>query len=387
MVAACPFPARRGTPLRVQRLAEALVERGHRVEIFTYDVGDREPLPYPVHRVGEQLLEEPMPPGPNLRKLALDPRLAALLRRHLLSGRFDIIHAHHIEGLMAALWARRAVPLPVVYDAHTRIGTELPSYGTKLLGKPVAWLGEMMDRELPRRADGVITVTEDIRDWLVAHGVHPADRVIVAMNGVRADTFDVPARMNPVRIIYTGTLAGYQDIDLLLEAFAQAHARRPQLVLTLAVSSSFEPFEGLAERLGIRSAIEVVDDCFAELPRRLAESGIAALPRTRCDGIPQKLLNYMAAAKAVVASAGSAKVLRHEETGLVVPNGDRQAFAAALVRLSDHPELIVRLGRRAREYVVTHCSWEGAARRVESLYERLLGPLEPESERRESVPA
>ncbi|MFO1075557.1 MAG: hypothetical protein U1E17_23225 [Geminicoccaceae bacterium] len=33
MVAACPLPARRGTPLRIERLAEALAARGHHVEL------------------------------------------------------------------------------------------------------------------------------------------------------------------------------------------------------------------------------------------------------------------------------------------------------------------------------------------------------------------
>ena len=39
MVAACPMPARRGTPLRVERLAEALAARGHHVELVTYQIG------------------------------------------------------------------------------------------------------------------------------------------------------------------------------------------------------------------------------------------------------------------------------------------------------------------------------------------------------------
>ena len=43
VVAACPFPARRGTPVRVQRLSEALAARGHRVKVFTYSFGDGSP--------------------------------------------------------------------------------------------------------------------------------------------------------------------------------------------------------------------------------------------------------------------------------------------------------------------------------------------------------
>jgi glycosyltransferase involved in cell wall biosynthesis len=95
------------------------------------------------------------------------------------------------------------------------------------------------------------------------------------------------------------------------------------------------------------------------------------LPRTSCPGIPQKLLNYMAAAKAIVASAGSAKVLENERTGLVVADGDAGAFAAALLRLAGNPQLAQELGASARETVAREFSWERAAEKMEGVYEQL----------------
>ena len=375
MVAACPFPARRGTPLRVQRLAETLAARGHHIEVFTYDVGDPDPLPFTLHRTGPLRRGETMPPGPNLRKLLLDPKLAAVLSRRLGEAPFDLVHAHHVEGLLVALWARRHRSLPVVYDAHTMLGSELPTYGHGPIAAVSARAGRWMDRRLPRRADGVVAVTEDIRDRLLAEGGCRPERVVVAMNGVGVAQLAPPPGIEeiPERVIYTGTLAGYQDVDLLLRAFARARAERPEMSLCLSVSSSFAPFEPMARELGIREAIEVVEDRFEDLPVRLAASAIAALPRTRCDGIPQKLLNYMAAGKAVVASAGSAKVLEHGRTGLVVPDGDEAAFAAALVTLASRPELARALGRAARRFVERCCTWTAAAEKVEGLYARICG--------------
>jgi len=121
----------------------------------------------------------------------------------------------------------------------------------------------------------------------------------------------------------------------------------------------------------VREAIDVLPDGFGELPQRLAGSEIAVLPRTSCPGIPQKLLNYMAAGKAIVASAGSAKVLEHERTGLVVANGDVSGFAGAMLRLAGDPRLGEELGRSARETVAKEFSWERAAEKMEAVYERL----------------
>jgi hypothetical protein len=39
MVAACPYPARRGTPIRIRRLAEGMVALGHQVHVVTHHFG------------------------------------------------------------------------------------------------------------------------------------------------------------------------------------------------------------------------------------------------------------------------------------------------------------------------------------------------------------
>ena len=93
---------------------------------------------------------------------------------------------------------------------------------------------------------------------------------------------------------------------------------------------------------------------------------MALLPRPECPGIPQKLLNYMAAARGIVSFAGSAKLLRHEVTGLVVPNRDKEAFARAIVRLVDEPSLARSLGSAARAEVIDTATWDRAALNCET---------------------
>ena len=256
MVAACPMPARRGTPLRIERLAEALTARGHRVELITYHVADGpQPLGIPVHRIFTRPMYWRMPVGPSLRKLALyDPALSWKLTSVLSAARFDVIHAHHVEGLLVALPVRWRHRVPLVYDAHTMLSAELPSYATGLTRSAFAAVGSWLDGALPRRADHVVAVTSDIRDRLVgAQGLEP-DRVSVVTHGVETDCFRVaspPSQDGVVRLIYTGTLAAYQNVDLLLEAFAKARRTRRDLRLCFSVSSSFEPYEQMARRLGI----------------------------------------------------------------------------------------------------------------------------------------
>lgn len=377
MVAACPMPARRGTPLRIERLSQALWSRGHHVELITYHIADdQQPFEFPVHRIFGRPQYWQLPAGPTLRKLALyDPALALKLWRVVAGGQFDLIHAHHVEGLLAALPSRLYSHIPIVYDAHTMLASELPSYGPKPGRSLTQKLGAWLDNVLPRRADHIVAVTEDIRNRLTGEHRLAADRVTVVTNGVEVERFIVPPPPADafIRVLYSGTLAPYQDVDLLLEAFARAWRQRQDLRLVLSVSSGLRPQPELLARLGISAAVEVIPDNFEELPQRLASATIAALPRTRGDGIPQKLLNYMAGAKPIVCSAGSAKLLEHERTGLVVPNGDVDAFAGAILRIAGNPAFGQELGRAAREHVTAHYSWRQAAERVECVYDALIG--------------
>ncbi len=381
LVAACPFPARRGTPLRIERLSEALERLGHEVEVVSY--GIEEPgssTSLTLHRALDPPRSGTIAPGPTPSKLLrLDPLLARRLRRLLKRRPPDVLHAHHIEALLAAAWARRGLAVPLVYDAHTLIATELPSYAPAPLRTPLAAAGRLCDRLASRLADGVVGVTGEIVDHFASALGFPQERMTAALNGVEVEHFAVARnRAQPWRIVYTGTLAAYQDVDLLLAAFARARAADPRLRLRLCVSGDAEQLRSALARFGIADSVEVEPDDFERLPERLAECQIAALPRRHCPGLPQKLLNYMAAGLAVVASRGAAKVIQHGRTGLVVENGDVAGFARALLALAADPERARALGCAAQDWIRRHHSWDAAAARVEALYRRLLeDPMRP----------
>jgi glycosyltransferase involved in cell wall biosynthesis len=380
MVAACPFPAGRGTPLRIQRLAEALTLRGQQVQLVAYHITDGSgAFPHPVERIFNRAVSRRLPPGPTLAKLLLyDPALAVRVARILDRQPADIIHAHHCEGLLASAYGGWRYRVPLVFDAHTLLASELPSYRIGLGQRVSRHFGGWLDGLLPRLADHTLAVTDDIRRCLITqHGINP-NSVSVAMNGVELERFDVAAAAHPHesagarRLIYTGTLAPYQGIDLLLHAFAIVRRTQPEIRLDICTDSPFTRWESLAAELNIADSIHLVRGDLEALPERLAEASIALLPRPVCAGIPQKLLNYMAAARPIVAFAGSAKMLVHEKTGLVVPGDDQHAFAAAILRLLHAPVLAASLGRAAREWAAMNCSWARTAANAEAAYVRLL---------------
>jgi glycosyltransferase involved in cell wall biosynthesis len=391
MIAACPLPWPRGTPIRIHRMAEALCERGHAVTVLTYPLGDLAvPVPYRVRRVapGSTMTAAP---GPTLRKLLfLDPLLCREIRRAVRDESFDVVHAHHYEGLLTALAAfGGAARVPVVYDAHTLLASELPQYGSPLLRAVLASLGAVVDRRLPPRAGHVIAVTERMRDWFTRVAGIASDRVTLIGNGVEHEHFVSPtmrpslsaarsaatvggaARPGP-QIVFAGNLARYQGIELLLQAFGLVRRMRPDAELVFVTGSELAPLRSELKRLSLTDAVRTFDDDYGRLPQRLANADVLVNPRIDCDGLPQKLLNYMASGRPIVSFESSAAVLQQDRTALVVPDGDVDAFAAAVLRLVDDPALGRSLGAAARREVVAAHGWRQVADRVTEVYETVL---------------
>jgi glycosyltransferase involved in cell wall biosynthesis len=141
----------------------------------------------------------------------------------------------------------------------------------------------------------------------------------------------------------------------------------------LVTEESLEPLRPAMEALGIADAVSRRDGGYAELPARLAEGDVLVNPRVECSGIPQKVLNYMAAGRGIVSFESSRGPLRDGATALVVPDGDVAAFAAAAVRLVRQPALAASLGAAARREVVSERGWDQVAGRVVAVYRQLGG--------------
>lgn len=384
MLAACPLPWPRGTPIRIHRMAEALVERGHEVQVATYPLGHAgTSVSYRIHRVARPNGRATALPGPSLRKfLVLDPLVARKAARLIGKYAFDVVHAHHYEGLIAALCARgKKTRLPIIYDSHTLLASELPYYRMPMPTRAAAAIGNWLDRALPRRADHVIAVTERMREWLSTAGGVGRDEVSLIPNGVEHDHFGVASPGHPSvggwagdgegpMVVFSGNLAEYQGVDLLLQSFARLRSAFPRARLELVTDSDPSELLRQAAGRGLADAVSSVDADYASLPAKLAEAQVLVNPRPHCEGVPQKLLNYMAAGRPIVTFAGSAALLKHERTGLLVADGDVHGFADAIARVLRDPDLGQRLGRAARETVVAGHGWSQVAENVEAVYGR-----------------
>jgi glycosyltransferase involved in cell wall biosynthesis len=127
-----------------------------------------------------------------------------------------------------------------------------------------------------------------------------------------------------------------------------------------------------AEKAEIPGAELVHTPGFDALQRVLAEDSVLAVPRVSWSGYPIKLLNAMAAGKAIVACRSAAYPLTHEVDGLVVPDNDEAAFAGALLRLMSDAKLRRQLGQNARAAIERDYRPEAVAEQLENIAATLV---------------
>lgn len=388
MVAACPFPANHGSAASIREMSDTLTDMGHNVHIVTYPTGQEEirVRRAKVHRSAPFRAETNARVGPSPEKFGLDLALLRLLCRVIRRERIDIIHAHNYEGALVGIAAKCLTRRPLLYNAVNLMTDELAGYR---FIRP-AWLAHGIARGLdwftPIFPDRITAVSPELRDWFIQHGV-PESKVDMVPAGIEPDLFGNPSpekfrakyqlEGQPV-IMYTGVLNAFQRIDYLLRAFAVALREKPNarlLIVSPLVSESHEQeHKKLAAELGILdSIIWISPHPLQELPSYLALADVTVVPRPECPGHPVKLLNYMLAGKPIVSFAGGAKGVRHLYDAFIVPNHDYEALGRGIVALLNDRALAAELGANARATVLAEFDWRQICRKIEQIYDQLLG--------------
>jgi len=356
MAGACPFPVPQGSQVHLADTARVMQACGHAVTLVVYGYGiGAAPPDLAIARAWSPREGGRTRAGPSFAKPLHDAALVLKLRS---LRDIDIVHAHNYEGLLCALASGRR---PVVYQAHNAMADELPHYfkGASWARAAGAWL----DRALPRRADAVIVPHAALGAYLEDCGCD-SSRVFVVPPALDAALFEPaqPGDASPP-VLYTGNLDAYQNLPLLVEAMKRVRESEPAARLVIATADA-RALEG-AEMIPVHD--------FDALRGVLSHEAVIACPRVSWSGYPIKLLNAMAAAQAIVACEGAAPGLTHGHDALLVPDGDTDAFADALLQLLRETDLRRRLGRNARETLEQRHAPEVIGEAIESVYEAALG--------------
>ena len=204
-------------------------------------------------------------------------------------------------------------------------------------------------RDIYPRLDALTTCTEaDARDYRRMMRL-PGVRVEAMPNGVPEPRV-APADGTGKWVIAAGRLSPAKRYDLLLRAFRTVVAERPDWRLRIyGGGPELGRLRDLVERLGLCDhalLMGPVHPIESEWPK-----GSVAAVTSSLESFGMTIVEAMRAGLPVVATRcphGPGEIISDGEDGLLVPVGDADAFAAALLRLINDEELRRRMGATAR---------------------------------------
>ena len=327
-----------------------------------------------VRRDDVQFHELHKPPGQGLR---IAPAFMRLMR----SLRPAIVHTRNLGALEMALPATLSgVPVRVHgehgWDSNDPDGRSLKCRLARRVYRPFVhrW----------------VALSQHLRDYLVGAVGVPADRIERICNGVdmlrfhpaggaareaiAGSPFDAPGW----RVVGTvGRLAPIKDQVLLARAFARAHALDPlareRLRLVIAGDGPLRPaVEQALHEGGVTSAAWLAGER-DDVPALLRGLDGFVLP-SQAEGISNTILEAMATRLPIIATAvgGNVELLEPGRTGVLVPAGDVEALAAALLADLHEPDAARRRATAAHAQAQQRYSLDAMVANYGDMYQRLL---------------
>lgn len=175
--------------------------------------------------------------------------------------------------------------------------------------------------------------------------------------GINLRMFDrsrFPAYSGPPKIGFFKGFRAVYGADVLVHAMPEIVRRHPDIMFDMiGDGAELSSCESLAESLGVSKNITWWGRMAQwQLPAMMATWRVSVIP-SRQEAFGMAAVESMAMTLPVVASrvGGLPDSVTHHETGLLVPPGDPQALATALLELIESPGFGRRLGRNGRRYV------------------------------------
>lgn len=303
-------------------------------------------------------------------------RALARLTRLLARKKLDVVHvtttlywATPREALVLALCKLAGVPTVL----HVHSGNQIIQWRSGLAPQK----RQMLDQVL-RQATQLLVLSRELQSYLTLD--LPGLPVARILNPVEVEEpppgpLVLPPKNQPIRVLFVGALTPLKGIGELAEAVLALD--NVELAVIGALGEAIDPLaqanmlESL-EKLGQTGRLVQPGELTSqEVLRAYREADIFALPSHR-EGLPNVLLEAMAAGKPCVATAvgGMPDVL--QDVGLLVPVADVGALTHALADLALHPERRAELGALAQARVRATCGTDVVMGQYRELYARVL---------------
>ena len=376
----------RGDQMTVAHLISFLAARGHCVDLYTLAVDGvlRTEQAHWLRQVCRSVRIYPQPwraklAGFVLGSLSMLPLQVSIFRNSALkrdlataigSDEYDIVYCYYPRTAPAVANSVQADQATVSFLAlqlsqtlnTKRMARYEPSRYKRLIYRIETVLMSRFEARVWQDFDKVVLIgpadVAAVKEQCRAHGQPEIDNWIYGAHGTDTDKY-VPAKPSEIvrgRVIFSGSMLYPPNIQAVLwfveHVWPAVRAQVPDATLVIQGRDPSPKIRELDERDGIWVTGTVPD-----VGVLIRSAQVCVNPMLAAGGMQNKLIEYMACGKAVVASSVANEGIRAPGDVLVVADaaGD---FADAVNRLLKEPDAAAQLGAAARRYVTSQWTWE-----------------------------
>ena len=308
-------------------------------------------------------------------------RYSRKLAKFLKKRRADVLHCNSLKADIVGAIAAKSARVTLLWHIHDRIEPDyLPSRVVQVL--------RMLCRRLPNGIvanSGATLQTLHLPKTKEARVIYPGvplDEIEGEIAAAAEDrVLDVAqtAEKRVVRIGMVGRISRWKGQHVFLEAASQVREQFPnaQFVIVGAPLFGEEKYErevcDLCARLGLDGCVTWTGFC-DDVAAHVRSWDLQVHASTVAEPFGQVIVEGMALGKAIVATDGGGvpEIVRHDETGLLIPMNDSSAMSNAILSLLREPRRAREMGIRGRERVREVFTASQMARQLESFYDELM---------------
>ncbi len=277
----------------------------------------------------------------------------------------DLVHVHYAGGF--GYWGSKCDFAPLLVSV----------WGADVIDLPANPVQRHFIKRTLRRADAISATSNFLRTVSLRLVPGIDEKTTVIPFGVNLPASITPPPAPPVKLCFIKVHRRKYGPDLLLRAFARALEKTPDLHLTMAGEGPMtDALKELATQLGVANQVDFIGYLpNSDIYPLLESHHIMVMPSVmESESFGVAVLEASACGRPVIASriGGVPEVLLDGETGLLVPPGDVESLAEAIVRLADDPMTCLRMGQAGHQMVAEEYHWERSLDQMSSLYEALI---------------
>ncbi len=399
-----PFPMMRGDQLTVSHLLSYFKARGHSVDFYTADVDGEMTAEQKTWLEGACNSVHIVPQG-KMAKLSgllkgmfsLQPlqvglfdnaEISSAVTKGIQSGQYDIVYCYYLRSVTAVpggfapdqvqvFNGRNTAAFLAMQLSQTLNTRRIYENATTPIKRMVygleARLMQRFEARIWQRFTKVMLIgpkdVEAVEAACVAEGQAKISNWLYGAHGTNVEAFKaaLPEEIIPNRILFSGSMLYQPNVQAVLwfheHCWPKIRAERPDVEWYIVGRDPLPEVQALGKEDGI-----TVTGTVPDMGEHMRQAAVCINPMLAAGGMQNKLIEYMASGKAIVATTvANEGIMGPSGEALVIAN-DAPTFTASVLNLLNDQDKAWALGQSARSFVLENWTWEAHFDKLESAF-------------------